>query len=185
MEKKSLFINLLAGPGTGKTTFVYFLSYLMKKRGYNIEFEQEVAKKLVYAQKFDILNNQLHITETQVNKFNDLDGHVDFIITDGSILHGLWFNKNNPHNLSDLKETEEFILESHFSMNTVNIFLKRNLEKEYEQTGRIQSFEESLEIDKELKAILVDKGIDFKEFVADEIYAEAMIDYILYKKSLL
>lgn len=176
-KKKTLYINLIAGPGAGKTTLVYFLAYLMKKKGYNIEFEQEIAKKLVYKGD-DRINHQEEISKKQFENLIDLDGYVDFIITDGSILHGLYFNRYNELNRSDVKKTETMIIKNHNQMNCVNIYLKRDKTKLWEQNGRKENREQSYKIDEILKEILDEKNIEYKEFPSDEIYAEKMIEYI-------
>ena len=162
--KKTLLINLIGGPGTGKTTMLYFIAGEMKLRGHNIEFEQEVAKKYVLNKQWDLLNDQYAVSKKQIDGFDSLNGKVDFIITDGSILHGLYFNRINPDNISNIEETEKFILDSFFKYNNINIYLERDKSSRYEDIGRIQTKEESIQIDTDLKDLLTKHSIDIDIF---------------------
>ena len=90
MDKKTILINLLAGPGTGKTTICALLFAKLKLLGYVVEYVQEYAKHLVWTKNYELLNNQYYVTQTQANLMENMIGSVDFIITDGSILHGLY-----------------------------------------------------------------------------------------------
>ena len=51
-------INLIGGPGIGKTTIASMLFANMKLQKKSVEFVQEYAKNLVWREEFDILNNQ-------------------------------------------------------------------------------------------------------------------------------
>lgn len=178
MKKETILINLIGGPGIGKTTLSAFLFVQMKLKKMNVEYVQEVAKPLVYLKKFDELNAQLEVTKEQFEKFEAYNGTLDFIITDGSILHGLYFNRNNPYNTSDVEEVEQFILEKHASMPTINILLTRPEDAYYEKEGRLQDEEESNNIDTYLEAELVKFGIDYIKIEADLLNMIGIINHI-------
>lgn len=42
-------INLLGGPGVGKSSTAFALMFLMKIKGYTVEYIPEVAKGIVFA----------------------------------------------------------------------------------------------------------------------------------------
>ena len=44
----TIIINMISGPGSGKSVLAAELFVEMKKQGYNVEFLQEYAKKLVW-----------------------------------------------------------------------------------------------------------------------------------------
>ena len=58
-----------------------------------VEYVQEYAKNLVWTKDFDTLNNQYYVTSQQDKLFSQMNGHVDFIVTDGTILHGLYYKQ--------------------------------------------------------------------------------------------
>lgn len=147
-------VNLISGPGSGKSAFTGLILGYLKMNGYSAEIVYEYAKQLVWLKKFDELNNQYHVSSTQYNLFKSINGSVEYVITDGSLLHGLIYNKTNTDNVCDVFKTEQAILKWYNEFNNVNIFLERNEKIEYEQNGRIQTLEESKKLDELLKSFL-------------------------------
>ena len=47
-KKRCLVVNLIGGPGCGKSTTTAGLFYELKKKGYNCEMSLEFAKDKVY-----------------------------------------------------------------------------------------------------------------------------------------
>ena len=99
---KTYVINIIGAPGVGKTTISALLFARLKLRGYICEYVQEYAKKLVWIKDFDSLNNQYHVTKKQYELLHQIDGHVNFIVTDGPLIHGIYYNKYNKDNISNI-----------------------------------------------------------------------------------
>jgi len=177
MSKKTYVINIIGGPGIGKTTFSALLFANLKMKGYVCEYVQEFAKKLVWIKDFDSLNNQYFVTKHQYELLNQINGHVDFIITDGPLVHGLYYNKYNKDNTSNMDKTEKFILEMIHKFNNINIVLER-IERPYEKDGRIQTEEEAKDIDYVLKHIMKLNKIDYHSFSSDINNIEKVIEII-------
>ena len=177
-KKNTLLINLIGGPGIGKSTLSAFLYVQMKLKHMHVEYVQEVAKPLVYLEKWNEINCQLELTNSQFEKFEAYNGQVDFIVTDGSILHGLYFNRNNPDNTSDVEKVESRILELHHSIPTLNIILTRPKDLEYIQEGRLQDEKESHFIDKYLEKTLIDFDIEYLKIEADILHMLGLLEYI-------
>jgi tRNA uridine 5-carbamoylmethylation protein Kti12 len=173
-------INIIAGPGAGKTTICALLFYELKIRKHVTEYVQEYAKTLVWKKDFDILNNQYLVTTEQYKLFKTMIGQVDYVVTDGSLLHGLYYNRYNIHNTSNVEKTEQLILDCFGQFNNINIFLERGTSYPYETQGRIQTEEEAKEIDNILKHLLRLHKISYITLTADNI--EAFLDNILPKK---
>lgn len=175
---KTKIINILGGPGIGKSLISYRLTYEIKLKGYSCEFVQEYAKKLVYRNDLETLSNQHQVSKEQYLLFKDINGKVDYIITDGSLLHGLYYNKYDENNISNIEKTENKILEYYNEFENINIYLQRNYDAVYEQNGRIQTEEQSKEIDVVLKKLLDDLNIKYKLFNSDVNKINDIIEYI-------
>jgi nicotinamide riboside kinase len=177
---ESFIINIIGGPSSGKSTTYSLLYAKLKIAGESCEQVPERAKKLVWAKKFDILDNQYHVSTKQYEDLAAVYGQVKYVITDGSLLHGLYYNRYNPTNVSNVSLTEQKILEYYNKFNNINIFLKRG-SFEYEQAGRIQNEKEAHHVDIELKNILNHYNIPFYEFDSAESSIPQIIELILQK----
>ena len=177
MSTKTYLINLISGPCGGKTTMASLLFVKLKILGHSAEYVQEYAKELVWTKDFETLNNQYYVTNKQYKLFSQMNNVVDFIVTDGTILHGLYYNRHNIDNTSNICKTEKFILDCHNKFNNINIFLERG-DFEYEQHGRIQSATEAKEIDVILKHMLGLHKIPYVTFVSDVEKIDDIVTYI-------
>lgn len=158
--KKTYIINLFGGPGIGKTTLsaLIFAKLKTHQNKYIVEYIQEYAKQLVWTKNFEVLNNQYHVTQHQYNLLKQIDTKVDFVVTDGPLCQGLYYNRFNKDNMSNVDKTENFILEKHAEFNNINLFLQRG-DFEYESQGRLQTAKESKEIDTILSHLLEQNNI--------------------------
>lgn len=163
-------INIVGGPGIGKTTISALVFSLLKIKQEKIEYVQEFAKNLVWRGEFDSLNNQYLVSKEQHKIFAEVAKSVDYIITDGSLLHGLYYNRFNPHNTSNVSKTESTILECYNQFINLNIFLKRSENIEYQTYGRLQTKDEAENIDGELMKILDEFNIKYTIVEMDTNY---------------
>jgi len=90
-------IQIIAGPGAGKTTVAALLFAKMKlcNPTLRIEYVQEYAKKLVWRRDFEALNDQYQVSRKQYMLFDAMKDEVDVIITDTSLLIGLYHNRHS------------------------------------------------------------------------------------------
>lgn len=148
-------INFVGGPGSGKTAMCCLLFAEMKMRGLCVEYIPEVAKNLVWRRQFNLLNNQHYVSTRQYEMMKAVEGKVDYIVTDGPLLHGVYYNRNNPDNYCDITKTENMILsmmsefENHYVHVTKGDF-------PYERVGRLETEEQSIKIGNEILEILHD-----------------------------
>jgi len=182
MNRRTYVVNFIGGPGLGKTTISALVFAYLKthKNKFVVEYVQEFAKQLVWTKNFDILNNQYYVSQHQYKLLKQMVGEVDFIVTDGPICQGLYYNMHNKDNTSNVNKIEAFILNSHREFNNINIFLKRGAFA-YESQGRLESEEQSKEIDVILRHLLKRNSIDFAEFEAhnSDDNIKQMVDYII------
>lgn len=176
--RKTFIINLIGGPGIGKTTIsaLIFAKLKMCPNKYIVEYVQEYAKQLVWTKNFDILNNQYYVTQYQYKLLKQINGEVDFIVTDGPICQGLYYNIYNKDNISNVNKTEKFILDSQAEFNNINLFLKRG-SFDFETQGRLQNEEESKQIDVILKHLMNQNKIPYTEI--DPGHENSNIDEIM------
>lgn len=164
--KNSVVINFIGGPGAGKTIMAASLFIELKIRGLSVEYVQEVAKTLVWTKQFDEINNQHALSHKQYKILDMINGHVDYIITDGPLLNGLYYNQYNTHNVCDIKKTKQFIIDCHNKFININIYIKKGNFK-YETVGRMQTENEAKIIEKKLEIMLQQNNIPYKSYIAN------------------
>lgn len=149
----------------------------LKMKGYVVELVSEVAKTLVWQGKFTELNNQYHVTNSQYKLFKSMSGKVEFIVTDGSLLHGLYYNRYNKDNVSDVVKTDQYIRKCFNEFNNIVIFLERG-DFKYEQSGRLQNESEAKLIDVILANLLQDYHVPYKVMKLKGSNVDEFIEYV-------
>ena len=178
-KKKKIIINLVGGPGTGKSLYSSYLFTMLKINGKNVEFTQEYAKDLVWRKKYEILRNQHIVSYHQYQALKGASKYVEAAITDGSLIHSYYYNRHSDVNYSNVDLTEERIQEYYKKFDNIVILLKRNPKYPYQQEGRYQTEEEAKEIDDRMKDILKEKKIKYIEIMADMDNTDEMLNYII------
>lgn len=151
---KPIVVNMLAGPGTGKSTAAAGVFSLLKMHGVNAELITEFAKDLAWEERFITMDNQSYIWGKQHHKMWRVKDHVDVMVTDSPLLFGLIYGKDNP------KCFNEMILHSFNQFDNMNYFLVRK--KPYNLKGRIQTEEKAKQLDGEISLMLAGNSIRFK-----------------------
>lgn len=164
----TLVVNFIAGPGSGKTTACVSVFAALKKKGIVCEYVPEYAKHLVWRKEYHTLDNQYVVSQTQASILESMHGKVQVILTDGPLLHGLYYNRFNSNNTSNVDKTEAMILREHRKYNNLNVFIDRG-DILYETHGRMQSFEESKMIDMCLKSLMQTNEISYITFSCHDI----------------
>lgn len=144
-KKTPLVVNLFAGPGAGKSTGAAFLFAFLKLFKVNVELVTEFAKELAWeGDKEFMARNQLYITGQQVRRMNRLVGKVDVIITDSPIEMAAFYTEEPTLKQLCKEEGAKF-------SNRLDFFIERT--KEYNPSGRNQTFEEAKEIDRRIREL--------------------------------
>jgi hypothetical protein len=172
-------INLIGGPGVGKTVLACQVFASLKILGKKAEYVSEYAKDLVWQNRIIELDNQYEVSYQQFKKLYPLQGKVDFIVTDGSLFKDLYYNRFNKNNVSNVEKTENKILEWGSYFKNINFFLGRSKNSSYEQAGRIQSELEAKQIDKEIEKLLLLHAIPFYSIPVQSNCVEEIIELIL------
>jgi len=146
-------INLLGGPGCGKSTTASGLFYYMKSAGMKVELVREYVKDAVYESR-NIFDDQMYIFAKQNRRQHILVNSVDWIITDSPlILSAVYAPVNYFPSFSNL------CLEAFRSYDNINFFISR--EKPYSPIGRNQTEEEAKAIDISIKTFMKENNIDY------------------------
>ena len=155
MNKKApLVINLIGGPGSGKSTTMAGVFYELKKLGVNCEMVPEYAKDRVYEEAFNTLQDQIYVFAKQSHKIWRLKDKVDIIVMDASLLTIPIYDKT--HN-STLKK---MVIEEFNRSENLVYFIDR-VGIEYKNEGRTESFTEAQAIDKHYVDICKEYHIPF------------------------
>lgn len=165
-----LVVNLLGGPGTGKSTTAAALFAAAKRAGYACELVTERAKELHY-EGSPLMANQLYILAAQYRRLWALRSHgLDLVITDG------------PLALSHVYAAAPFdadwwhttVSQTVDTFENFNVFLRRV--KPYATYGRSQTESEARALD---QAILASPYIPLHAVVDADATAENQIMALL------
>lgn len=170
-NKKLTVVNLLAGPGTGKSVLAARLFAEMSVNDFSVELVHESAKDFKWEDWAHIFPEQDYISAHQHRLIRRLVRHdVDYAVVDSSlILAGIYMPEWYPPTFFP------FVLEMYNSYDNINIVLERNPELPYKQPGRNQNKDEALEKDVELITLLKKYDLPYHTIMAgDTAVAAAM-----------
>ena len=147
---KTLVINLIGGPGCGKSTIAADLFSHLKKMGVTCELVTEYIKERIYEENKTIPYNQIAIFGNQHYAINNKIGKVECVIQDGSFLNNIIYTKENTG--EDNPEFYQLLISEYKKFNNLTFFIDRGTIP-FETYGRIHSHEQSLELDKKIKQV--------------------------------
>jgi nicotinamide riboside kinase len=163
--KKPLVINLIGGPGCGKSTAASGLFYALKKLQINAELSSEWVKSKVYEESFHCMDDQIYIFAKQHHKLFVLEDKVDVVVTDCSLLNSLVYGERD-------EDFDRFIIKLFKKFNNLNVLIRRK--QEYVTDGRLETKEEAIAIDDKYMEIMDKYNIPYIEL--DNVDA---CDYII------
>ena len=151
---KTIVVNLIGGPGIGKTTLFHHIIGNLKEKGLEVEMAAEYVKDLVWEESFKKIENQLHILGRQHNRLFRVNGKVQVIVTDSPLLNSIvYFKGKNPH-------FKEMVLWEFNQMHNINYLFERSFK--YNNVGRYQDENGAIEIDGLFLSLLESKNIPYK-----------------------
>lgn len=153
---KPIVINLIGGPGCGKSTLAARLFAELKMKGVNTELINEFAKDETWDENWNVLNDQIYVFGIQYHKQKRLVGKVDIIITDSPLPLCIHYNKDNT-----LTHFNDIVLECFNQFDNYTYVLNR-VDDYYSEVGRSQTLSESKTIDQDMLNILKDNNIPFR-----------------------
>lgn len=154
---KTIVVNLLGGPGIGKSRTASGIFSLLKIHDVKCELVPEYAKDLVWEKDYVSLKDQQKIFKEQYNRLRRVDKQVNVIITDSPLLFTLVYNTEPNLNLLALKTFNSF--------SNLNFFLSRVVE--YNSEGRYQDEEGAKKVDQDILNVLSSNNIKFENIIGD------------------
>lgn len=149
-NKKLGVINLLAGPGVGKSVTATELFARMKKANYKVELVTEFAKDMVWEERHNIFPEQDYISAHQNRSLRRLIAHdIDYAVCDTSLILALMYIPDDFP-----KSYAPYLVDAFNSYDNINIVLERNPELPYIQAGRNQDLAGAIKKDEELMVFL-------------------------------
>tara|TARA_Y200000002_G_C22491223_1_gene583074 strand:+ start:136 stop:690 length:555 start_codon:yes stop_codon:yes gene_type:complete len=159
-------INFYGGPNSGKSTKAAGLYYKMNMAGYSVELNNEFAKECVWEDNVPMLKDQLFMLAHQHRKILRLVDKVDYVITDSPVmLSGIYRELYDGPLYSDL--IDKLARECYDKYENINFMLERP--QQFEQIGRAQNFDESVDIDNAILEMFKDEKIPFFHLKAPSI----------------
>jgi hypothetical protein len=152
----TILVNLYAGPGAGKSTLATGVFSALKMQGVNAEYVPEFAKEITWQNRLHILQNQLLVSGTQIQRVLDLKDKVDVIVTDSPMAMGRFYTDCN---LTSLAVSEQARAAS-LAFSELNYYIRRD--DTYLRKGRTQSRSEASELDEKIHAFLSSSNIPHK-----------------------
>lgn len=159
-------INLIGGPGVGKSTLAAEIFAELKKKGKSAELALEYAKDQVWDENLRILKDQLYIFGKQNHRIWRLYGKVDYIITDSPILLSAIYNQYYGPYFTDM------VINVYNEYDNALYLIDRGTE--YQEQGRLQNLEQAIQIDNELQTFL-----DIHEIPYTKVSINNVLDVIL------
>ena len=169
--KDTLIVNILGGPGSGKSTTRAALFSKLKLLGYNCEESIEWCKAKVYDKNPYVFKDQLYMFSKQRKSILQMINDVDIIVTDSPIILSAIYEDPYDAVHSDLYRYE-------FSrFNNLNILLDRK--KKYNPVGRHQNEEEAKGVDMKIREALDNFNILCYNVPGDENAPSAIYQIML------
>ena len=172
--KKTLIVNLVGGPGAGKTTTMAGIFNKLKCLGIDAEMVSEFAKELIYENRKDTMKDELYIFAKQSHRLICVIGKVDVIITDLQLILTVLFNHLYG---KKSKELDALVISEFKEYENLNFFINRV--NPYQTNGRNESEELSDKIAVGLEQILIDNDFPYITFNSDEQVVDLICDEII------
>jgi ABC-type glutathione transport system ATPase component len=154
MNKKLLVINLIGGPGSGKSSAALYITGLLKMDGINAEYISEFAKDKVFEKSKAVFENQLYILGKQAFKMSRTKDSMDVIVADSPLFLSLYYRQNCSEAFARV------VLEEMEQYDNYYYFIRRV--KKYNPVGRFQTEKESDAISDSLLNLLQKYNIEYK-----------------------
>lgn len=172
-KDKAIVVNLIGGPGVGKSILTSEVFAELKRRFVSAEISPEYIKKKLREGALKAVESQIYIFGKQQYQLFTMKDEVDVIVTDSPFIFCSIYDKTKN------KELMNLVMSEFNKYNNLNYFILRDKAVPYEQEGRYQDSDGANEVDKEMVDFLFENNIehiavhgigeDVKNFIVDDI----------------
>jgi nicotinamide riboside kinase len=155
-SKEAIVINLIGGPGVGKSILTHELVAKMKRSFFACDISAEYIKRKLREQALKVIQSQIYIFGKQQFQLFTMKDDVDVIVTDSPILLSAIYDKTNCAFLRGL------ILKEYKSYKNMLYYIERDPNVPYEQEGRYQDLAGAKKVDIKVKGFLKKHKIPYK-----------------------
>ena len=159
---KTIVINLIAPPGTGKSTVAAELFAKMKWAGYQVELVSEYQKELIWDERSETFKDEVYLFAKQNHRMFRLKGKVKYIITDRPLILSILYNTVYGNGSTAFNN---IVIEAIKDYHNLNVYLHRT--KPYDTVGRNETESESNVLGERLYKMINDLKINYTELNAE------------------
>lgn len=175
MENKIRRINIVGGPGSGKSITAVNIRAQLGFRGFNIELVDEAIKDWTYIPRSPKSCDSFYLQACQIQKEElRLLAGVDLVVSDAPLMlqyfYAVWHK--NPLQESMLKVAFEF--EEMYP--SLHIIIERD-DEFYDETGRYETLEQAKDMDHVIIKTLRNNNVRFTRFSCRE--QNKLVEYLL------
>ena len=175
-KTRTLYINLFAGPGSGKSTTAAKVFAMLKEQHVHAELNSEYVKRFAHRGQTPVSYDQFYFFAKQIKQEYELLGKLDVVVCDAPSLIACYYT----HVYGEKTTAEVFkaMYKEYRRMLVADgaeffdIFLTR--QKQYQPKGRFQTEQEARDIDVDMRKYLGGVGISLTEVPGDEHAAEVL-----------
>ena len=174
MDRRALVVNLVGGPGAGKSTGAAYIFSKLKMAGVNAELISEFAKEKCWEESKAVFENQIYIFGKQYFKMSKVASKVDVLVTDSPLVLSCLYN---PYEGAMREKFDALSLEVFHGFSNLTYFVNRV--NKYNPIGRFQDEAGSDAKAKEIHDFLVKQKISFTEINGAEPDYDRVVKNVL------
>ena len=150
-------VNLLGGPGSGKSTTAAWLFSILKENHISVELVTEYVKSWACQKRQVTSFDQIYLLGKQMQyEYRFLNAGIKNIVTDSPVFLSSIYAEVYYSELNIAKPILELVEAYEKQFPSVNIFLNRK-NKPYVQEGRYQTYEQAKQVDELIRRNLIAK----------------------------
>lgn len=155
-ERVTLVVNLIGGPGTGKSILAAEIFATLKRDGITCDVAWEYIKRKLRENALKVVQSQIYLFGKQQFQLFTMKDELEVIVTDAPLLLFSYYDKTRCPYL------KEMVINEYKKYNNLLYFIERDLSVGYETEGRYQDLEGAKQVDIELKAFLDENNIQYQ-----------------------
>lgn len=155
-NKKTIVVNIIGGPGTGKSILASELFSSLKRLGITCDVSWEYIKRKIRERAMKVVESQIYLFGKQQFQLFTMKDEVEVVITDSPLL------LNSVYDSSNCEYLKKLVIKEYNKYNNLLYLIERDETVGYETEGRFQDFNGAKKIDVLVKDFLIDNNIEYK-----------------------